>query len=309
MTDPWARPDQPSQPTPHADAPTEQHLPPEAPTRQDPAVPPQAPPPPPPADAAAGDDAAEGGSRFTRLFKDPLSLVLIAVIVVALTAAGLIVGELYSRNRGEARVADALKCVVQDDVTVSFGGWPPFLVQHMTRHYSDIHIETAGNRVRDAIGMKMDLSIKDVRLEETADAGGTIGSLVADINWSTEGIFQTLQDSVPLFGALITGVQTHPSSGTIEVQGILGSGISTRPTVVNGKLELQATKTTGLGFILPRESIQPILDVVAARLTADYPVPIKADSVRITDNGVQSRFSATDAAIPPGRQDPCFANL
>ena len=83
-------------------------------------------------------------------------------------------------------VASAAQCVVQDGATASFGAMPPFLMQHMSGHYTNIHIETAGNQIRQAKGMKVNVDIKDVRLEDTADSSGSIGSLVANITWSSQ---------------------------------------------------------------------------------------------------------------------------
>lgn len=64
---------------------------------------------------------------------------------------------------------------------------------------------------------------------------------------------------------------------------------------------------TGLGFTLPRETVQPALDAFLGQLTKNYPMGIKADSVKVTDSGVESQFSTTNADIPKGQQDPCFA--
>ena len=68
---------------------------------------------------------------------DPVSIILVLVIVTALAVAGLIGGEIYGRNRANSVVAAATECVVQDQVKVSFGP-TPFLLQHLTGHYRDI---------------------------------------------------------------------------------------------------------------------------------------------------------------------------
>ena len=180
---------------------------------------------------------------------------------------------------------------------------PPFLIQHMSGHYTNIHIETAGNQVRDAKGMKVNLDINDVRLEDTADSSGSIGSLVANITWSAEGIKQTIQDSIPLVGSFVTGVTTNPSAGTIELEGALGS-IMAKPAVVDNGIALQVTELTGLGFTLPRETVQPALDAFTSQLTKNYPMGIHADSVQVTDSGVVSQFSTQNATIPRGSRTP-----
>src|SRR6185369_9939722 len=113
--------------------------------------------------------------KIKNLFRDPLSIVLTVVIVIALVAA-----ELYARSRADEIVAKAAGCVVEDKASVSFGALPPFLMQHISGHYTNIHIETAGNQIRLAKGMKVNVVIKDVRLEDTANSSGSIGSLVAN---------------------------------------------------------------------------------------------------------------------------------
>ena len=135
--------------------------------------------------------------KIKRLFRDPLSIVLVVVIVVALVLAGLLAGELYARSRADSVVARVVECVVQDNAEASFGVVPPFLMQHVSGHYTNIHIQTAGNQVREAKGMKVDLNINDVRLEDTATSSGSVGSLVANISWSSEGIKETMQYGDP----------------------------------------------------------------------------------------------------------------
>jgi len=294
VTDPWARPNQPPPPQ-FPQGPQGYPAPPGAGASAPPQVP--APPQEPSLPAKIGN-----------LFRDPLSIVLVVVIVLALVAAGLVGGELYARNRANTVVAKVVECVVQDDASASFDVMPPFLIQHMSGHYTNIHIETAGNQIREAKGMKVNLTIKDVRLEDTGTSSGSVGSLVANIDWSADGIKQTIQGAIPLVGSFVTGVTTNPSAGTIELQGALGT-ITAKPAVVDNGIALQVTELTGLGFSLPRETVQPALDVFTAQLTKNYPMGIHADSVKVTDSGVVSQFSTQNASIPKGQQDPCFAGL
>lgn len=294
MTDPWARPANQVPP-----------VPPQPQFPQGP-VPGQAAPPP---QGAGGEPPREGSSaKIKNLFRDPLSIILVVVIVVALVAAGLLAGELYARHRADEVVSKAAQCVVQDSATVSFGALPPFLMQHMSGHYTNIHLETAGNQIRDAKGMKVNVVIKDVRLEDTANSSGSIGSLVANITWSSQGIKDTIQNAVPLIGAFVTDVKTNPSDGTVELEGALGS-IKAKPAVADNGISLQVTELTGLGFTLPRETVQPALDVFTSQLTKNYPLGIHADSVAVTDSGVVSQFSTQNASMPKGQEDPCFAGL
>jgi hypothetical protein len=246
--------------------------------------------------------------KVKNLFRDPLSIILVVVTVIALVLAGLLGGELYARSRADKVVSRVVSCVVQDDAKVSFGAVPPFLWQHMNGNYTNITVQTAGNQIRQAKGMKVDIDIKDVRLTDTPTTSGSVGSLRANVTWSSEGIKQTIQDAIPLIGAFVTGVSTNPSAGTIELQGALGS-ITAKPAVVEDGISLQITELTGLGFTLPRETVQPALDAFSTQLTKNYPMGIHADTVQVTDSGVVSQFSTQNASIPKGQQDPCFVGL
>jgi hypothetical protein len=296
VTDPWARPANQAPPVP----PPPQF--PQGPNPGQAGVPPQ---------GGPGEPQKKDSSllvNIKNLFRDPLSIVLVVVIVVALVLAGVLAGELYARSRADSVVTKATECVVQDSAKASFGVVPPFLLQHMSGHYTNINIETTGNQVRQAKGMKVTINIKDVRLEDTANSSGSIGSLVANIDWSSEGIKQTIQNAIPLIGSFVTGVTTNPSAGTIELQGALGT-ITAKPAVVDNGISLQVTELTGLGFSLPRETVQPALDAFTSTLTKNYPLGIHADSVQVTDSGVVSQFSTQNASIPKGNEDPCFAGL
>jgi len=305
VTDPWARP--------------ANQVPPVPPPSQFP----QGPPPPqfqqgpPPGQAGFPPHGAQAEPpnkdssllvKIKNLFRDPLSIVLTVVIVIALVAAGLLAGELYARSRADEIVAKAAGCVVEDKASVSFGALPPFLMQHISGHYTNIHIETAGNQIRQAKGMKVNVVIKDVRLEDTANSSGSIGSLVANITWSSQGIKDTISDSIPIIGSFVTGVKTNPSDGTIELQGALGT-IKAKPAIADNGISLQVMELTGLGFTLPRETVQPALDAFTSQLTTNYPLGIHADSVQVTDTGVVSQFSTQNASMPKGSEDPCFAGL
>ncbi len=314
MTDPWDRRNQPQPPQNPQGQP---QYPPGPP--QQPPHPPQGPPPayaappgppgPPQAPASPPDEPAPPKQRKGFL-RDPLSIVLVLVIVVAVLAAALIGIEFYARNEGETRVASAVECLVEDKAEVSFGFMPPFLIQHMSREYTSLRIETAGNQIRDLRGMKADVTIEDVNLNEDAGSGGggTIGSLVAKIDWSSAGMSESIQNAIPFVGSLISGVTTNPSDGTVEIEAALGS-IITKPQVRNGALTLEVTKLTGLGFTLPRETIQPALDSLTTQLTNDLPMDIKADSVEVTDTGVKTQFSTQNATIPTSEEDSCFSSI
>ena len=86
--------------------------------------------------------------RRGRGFLNRQSIILIAVIIVALLAGGLAGAELYARHRADSVLVEVAECVVQDGVTISYGVNPPFLWQHITGHYTNISVSTAGAESR-----------------------------------------------------------------------------------------------------------------------------------------------------------------
>jgi LmeA-like phospholipid-binding len=259
------------------------------------------------------------GSGLNRGRRNPVSVVLIAVIAVGFVAAGLLASELYARHRTESVVTAATECVVQDKASVSFGA-TPLLLQLATGHYRDISIHTAGNRIGNARGMKADVRIDDVRLDRDGDVMGTVGALDAIITWSADGMRQSIQEAISPLRGLVTGVQTNPDDGTIKLQGNLG-GVTTKPRVTDGRVALQVLDVTGLGLLLPSEMVQSALDAFTTDLTENYPLDIRADSVQIINDGVTAHYSARNTSFPQGNhdnqgdqanndtQEPCFANL
>jgi hypothetical protein len=266
--------------------------------------PPGAPPPPPPPQQQAAEPPV-AKNRRGRGFLNTQSIILIALIVVALIAGGLAGAELYARNRADGVLVDVAECVVQDGVTISYGVNPPFLWQHITGHYTNISVTTAGRNVQDANGMTADVTVSDVRLHETGDSKGTIGSLTATLDWKSAGIKETLAANLPAVGNLITGVRTDPAAGTIVVDAGDNS-VTAKPVVTDGDLNLEVLEVTGP---LPKDAVQTALNDLTRKLNDNYPLGIHADSVEVTDSGVVGKFSSQDASIPKEDANPCFARL
>lgn len=227
------------------------------------------------------------------------------LIVLALLVGGLAAGELYARHRADGILTEVAECVVEDGATISFGVNPPFLWQHITGHYTNISVVTAGDRVQSADGMTAEVILKDVRLEDTADSKGTIGSLEATLTWKSAGIKDTVAENLPGVGNLITGVTTEPGAGTVVLQAGDNS-VTAKPVVTDGDLNLEVLEVVGP---LPKDAVQTALNDLTKKLNDNYPLGIKADSVEVTDAGVVGTFSSQDASIPKEDANPCFARL
>lgn len=253
----------------------------------------------------APSEPQPAGKKKRGTLRNPQSIILIAVILVALLAGGLAGGELYARHRADSILVRVAECVVEDGATISFGVNPPFLWQHITGHYTNISVTTAGDRVQAANGMTADVTLKDVRLQESADSKGTIGSLDATLSWKSAGIKDTVVANLPVVGSLVTGVRTDPAAGTIVMEAGSNS-VTAKPVVNDGNLELEVVDVVGP---LPKDAVQTALTELTTKLNDNYPLGIKADSVEVTESGVVGKFSSRDASIPKEDANPCFASL
>ncbi|WP_317157557.1 LmeA family phospholipid-binding protein [[Mycobacterium] appelbergii] len=192
---------------------------------------------------AAPPPAAPSPSVRSR--RRPLSILLIGIIVLALVAAGLAGAELYARHRAGTILADVTQCVVQDGATISFGVSPPFLWQHITGHYTNISVQTAGNQVQEAEGMTADVTLTDIRLQSSGDSKGTIGSLDATLAWTSAGIKDTVAANLPGVGSLVSGVRTDAAAGTIVLEAVGDTSVTAAPEVTDGNLGLRVLDVTG----------------------------------------------------------------
>jgi hypothetical protein len=291
-------------------APTEKLRPPQPPPQPPAGAPPRPPQPPtggplPQQPPAPEPVAPQVKKKRGRGFLNRQSIILIAIIIVAVLAGGLAGAELYARHRADNVLVDVAQCVVRDGVSISYGVNPPFLWQHITGHYTNISVSTAGHNVQDATGMTADVTVKDVRLRDSGDSKGTIGSLTATLDWKSAGIKETLAANLPAVGSLITGVRTDPAAGTIVVDAGDNS-VTAKPVVTDGDLNLQVLDVTGP---LPKDAVQSALNDLTKKLNDNYPLGIHADSVEVTDSGVVGKFSSQNASIPKADANPGFARL
>jgi hypothetical protein len=262
---------------------------------------------PPPGVAHPADEP--GGRGF---FANRTSLLLILLIVALVLVAIPIGGELYARHVASTKVANAVQCEVQDSAKVSFSPVPPVLWQYLSKDYSDISVQTGGTQIRQAKGMTVKFDIRDIKLNSTANSQGTIGSINGTVDWSTDGIKQSIQDAIPVLGKFVTGkVTTDPAAGTVSLKGTLQSA-TVKPQIVNRGLALQVVSLTALGSNMSTQTVQQHLDDLTSKATQNYPLGLHADSVKVTGSGVEATFSSSNATIPAGgggSPDPCLDNL
>ena len=237
--------------------------------------------------------------------RNPTSIVLLMVTAVALFCAGLLGGELYWRYRAHSMLTAMVECMVDDDASVSLATTPPLLLQSMEGNYTEIAIATAGKQVRAARGMRVVVDIRDLRLQHNGPSGATIGSLTATIDWTDDGMKRTAQQAIPVLGGFVTGVTTDPSTGTIAVEGPLGT-VEAKPAVADGGVRLQIKNLTGLGLPLPSGGLQSALDTFFTKeMKKELPTGLRIDQVQVTDTGVAAHFSARNLSFPASKHETC----
>ena len=150
--------------------------------------------------------------------------------------------------RGTARTASwsrSPNASSEDGATISFGVNPPFLWQHITGHYTNISVTTAGDRVQDANG-------NDGRRDRSRTCGCRIPPIPRAPSdrstrrsaWKSAGIKDTVAANLPGVGNLITGVRTDPAAGTIIVDAGDNS-VTAKPVVTDGDLNLEVLDVNG----------------------------------------------------------------
>lgn len=248
-------------------------------------------------------------ARRSHRFAGLPAILLTLTVLLALTLAAMVGGELYARNRAESLVADAVKCEAEDSATVSFDTTPPVLAQYFQGDYRHISVQTDGKQIRRAKGMQLDLDIRDIHLEKTSDSKGTIGSLDGTITWPVDGIKESIQDVVPVIGSIVTGkVTTDPGAGTVELKGLLNRA-TVKPQIVDNGLQLEVVDLEALGKDLDTDTVQRNLNDLTAKVTDHLPLGIHLDSSQVTDSGVVVKFSTQNATIPASSSSQCFARL
>lgn len=237
------------------------------------------------------------------------TIVLIAVIVVAVLVATVAGAELYARYKAAALLSNITDCLVRDGADVSFSVSPPFLWQYLSGDYTNISVATDGNQVQEAKGMAADVTLSDIKLQDgdaSSNSKGTIGSLDATLSWTSAGIKDTVAQNLPVVGNLVTGVHTDTSAGTLVLEAAGGTTVTAQPVVNDGKLDLVVLDVTGP---FAKDTVQSALDDLTTKLNDNYPLGIKADSVEVTGTGVVGKFSSRNATIPSGASNSCFADL
>ena len=153
--------------------------------------------------------------------------------------------------------------------------------------------------------MTAEVTLKDVRLQDSADSKGTIGSLNATLSWKSAGIKDTVAANLPGVGSLVTGVSTDPGAGTIVLEAG-GNSVTAKPVVTDGDLESAGPRRHRPAAEGHRADRAERPDQETERqLPARHPRRQR----RGDRDRVVGKFSSQNASIPKEDANPCFAGL
>ncbi|MFI6867979.1 LmeA family phospholipid-binding protein [Nocardia sp. NPDC050406] len=245
-------------------------------------------PPPPP-----GNEGAQGGSSWMRGSRR--TLLIVGIVVALLAVAGLAGGEAYARRTVERCISSQFEQQMGSKIDVSFGA-KPMLITMFDNKVGSVTVNSDDTKFGPAVGMVVHAKFNDIEVVDQGRGGGTIGSSSADVTWSNDGIAKTL-------GGLVSGVESNPADGTLTFAVLGGlAGLQVKPHVVGDKVEVTTESASLLGFGLPTDLVEGIVDVMAESLQS-YPMGLKPTKVEVTNDGLHVTLAGGQAQLEPAQSD------
>lgn len=211
------------------------------------------------------------------------TLVIALVVVAVLLVAAIVSTEAYARQQISRCISSSFEQEMGSSIDVSFGP-KPMLITYIDGKVGSVTIDSEDNKFGPAVGMVVHAEFEDIELVDRGRGGGTIGSSSAEVTWNNEGIAQTL-------GGMVSGVQSSSKTGllTLDVLGGLAQ-LEVQPMVRNGNVEVETKSAQLLGLGLPTDLVQGIVEVFTQSLQS-YPLGLRAQEVKVTDDGVVVQLS------------------
>lgn len=211
------------------------------------------------------------------------TLVIALVVVAVLLVAAIVSTEAYARHQISRCISSSFEQEMSSSIDVSFGP-KPMLITYIDGKVGSVTIDSEDNKFGPAVGMVVHAEFEDIELVDRGRGGGTIGSSSAEVTWNNEGIAQTL-------GGMVSGVQSSSKTGllTLDVLGGLAQ-LEVQPMVRNGNVEVETKSAQLLGLGLPTDLVQGIVEVFTQSLQS-YPLGLRAQEVKVTDDGVVVQLS------------------
>ncbi|GAA5049003.1 LmeA family phospholipid-binding protein [Nocardia callitridis] len=221
------------------------------------------------------------------------TLVIALVVIVLLLATVLVGGEVYARHKLSRCVSTQFEQEIGSKIDVGFGA-KPMLITLLDNKIGKLTVDSDDTKFGPAVDMKVHAVFNDIELQSGGAGGGTIGSSSADIDWSDDGIKQTL-------GGLVSGV--HSSSGSdslsLDVLGGLAQ-LQVKPVVTNGAVKVETQSAQLLGMGLPNDLVQGIVDTFSESLQT-YPLGLRPTEAEVTDSGIAVKLTGGPSELQPAQ--------
>ncbi|MGS2807079.1 LmeA family phospholipid-binding protein [Nocardia sp. MW-W600-9] len=225
------------------------------------------------------------------------TLVIALVVVAALLVAAIVSTEAYARHQISRCISSSFEQQMGSSIDVGFGP-KPMLLTYLDGKVGSVTIDSEDNKFGPAVGMVVHAEFDDIELTDRGRGGGTIGSSAAEVTWNNDGIQQTL-------GGMVSGVSSSRASGMITLDVIGGlAQLQVQPMVRDGNVVVETKSAQLLGIGLPTDLVQGIVETFTQSLQS-YPLGLRAQEVRVTDDGVTVLLSGGKTALetaPSGQQ-------
>ncbi|WP_232851367.1 LmeA family phospholipid-binding protein [Nocardia acididurans] len=203
---------------------------------------------------------------------------IIAIVAALVVVGGLAGGEAYARNKVSNCIAAGFEKQMGSKIDVAFGA-KPMLLTMFDGKVGKVTVDSDDTKFGPAQDMVVHATFNDIELKDGGRQGGTIGSSSADVTWSNNGIVKTL-------GGLVSGATSDPNADTLNFAVLGGiAELQVKPKVVNGKVDVETMSASLLGFGLPTDLVDGIVDLLSESLQT-YPMGMQPTSVEVTKDGL-----------------------
>ncbi|WP_024801935.1 DUF2993 domain-containing protein [Nocardia sp. BMG51109] len=219
-------------------------------------------------------------------------IILIVGLVVALVAVGCVAAvETYYRNKTENCIATQVEQTLGSKVSVGLGP-KPLLLTAIDHRIQYVNVDSDDAKFGPATDMKVHVRLDDIRMND--DGGADVGSSNARATWSNQGITDTLS-------GLVSGVQSNPGAGTLDVKVLGGlAGLQVRPQIVGDKIEVTTQSAQLFGLGLPTDLVDGIVQTMTESLQS-YPLDMRPTEVKVTDNGIEVALTGGATKLEPAQ--------
>ncbi|MFI5781717.1 DUF2993 domain-containing protein [Nocardia sp. NPDC051570] len=238
--------------------------------------------------------APAGGPRTRNVRRIVLILGLVVVLALVGTA---VAAETYYRRQSSDCIAAQVDRDLGSKVSVHFGP-KPLLLTALDHQVQYVELDSDDAKFGPAVGMKVHVRLNDIKLIDSGRGGATVDNSSADATWSNDGIAKTLS-------GLVSGVQSDPSSGTLDVKVLGGlADLRLRPQVVGDQIQVSTESAQLLGLGLPTDLVDGIVQLMTQSLQS-YPLDLKPTAIKVTGNGIEVKLTGGATRLQGGGNGSC----